>query len=256
MIDVASIRGVMAGEQNMTDGLSKHLEGLINALHAAESEEKKRYNNAIDIEDMAEATAVTIDARSKILKLRKWIEQLQSVNNEITETYDFASAPKKSENASVRPPEEPSTADAIPEFNGANSRFEAITLADDIFADESSDNAEGNTISPTATTLTTNGFVLFGASYPVSDLSALFVSFCEVLILHHPYKLALLGGMRIVDKQGHLLFSLNEHEVQEPRHKLSNGFFTSTFGSDNDIKLRCEHILLECGLKAETLKFY
>ena len=67
----------------MTNEYTLYIEGLMNALRTAESEEKKRYNNAIDIEDMAEATSVTIDARGKILKLRKWIEQLQSMHNEI-----------------------------------------------------------------------------------------------------------------------------------------------------------------------------
>jgi len=73
----------LAGEQIMTNEYTLYIEGLMNALRTAESEEKKRYNNAIDIEDMAEATSVTIDARGKILKLRKWIEQLQSMHNEI-----------------------------------------------------------------------------------------------------------------------------------------------------------------------------
>jgi len=63
--------------------IEQQIVALLDALRASEQEEKKRYNAAIDIEDMAEATAVTIDARTKIQQLRKWTEDVLTIQKEI-----------------------------------------------------------------------------------------------------------------------------------------------------------------------------
>lgn len=49
---------------------------LIDLLHEEEAKQKKRYDAAIDIEDMTEATAAIIDARRRIQQIRKWSEEL------------------------------------------------------------------------------------------------------------------------------------------------------------------------------------
>jgi hypothetical protein len=67
--------------------IEQQIEALLDALQLSEQEEKKRYNAAIDIEDMAEATAVTIDARTKIQQLRKWTEDVLSIQKEIQNLY-------------------------------------------------------------------------------------------------------------------------------------------------------------------------
>jgi len=243
----------LAGEQIMTNEYTLYIEGLMNALRTAKSEEKKRYNNAIDIEDMAEATSVTIDARGKILKLRKWIEQLQSMYNEINEVYgsDYTFLIPKSK--SVSPAEEPVIGNVETEDENIENEDEPLTLTEDLFADAMNNNLEDV---KTETTFLPSGFELFGMSHSIVNIADFIVSLCEVLIFNHPYKIALLGGMRVTDKQGQLMFSLSEHEIPEPRHKLSNGFYISTTGSISDIKSRCEHILVECGFKTETLKIY
>ncbi len=71
----------------MPNEFNQYFSGLLTALRTAEVEQKKRYDSAIDIEDMSEATAVTIDARNKIQQLRKWIEDLQRISNEVETSF-------------------------------------------------------------------------------------------------------------------------------------------------------------------------
>jgi hypothetical protein len=71
----------------VSDRFSSYFDSLIDALRITEAEEKKRYDSAIDIEDMAEATSVTIDARTKIQHLRKWTEDLLRLRDEIVDTF-------------------------------------------------------------------------------------------------------------------------------------------------------------------------
>lgn len=56
---------------------------LIDAMRVEENEQKKRYDTAIDIEDMTEATAVIIDARTRIQQIRKWLEELTKLQEGI-----------------------------------------------------------------------------------------------------------------------------------------------------------------------------
>lgn len=67
----------------MSNEIEFQINALIDALRTKEQEEKRRYDAAIDIEDMAEAKEVMLDARTKIQKLRKWAESLTSVQKEI-----------------------------------------------------------------------------------------------------------------------------------------------------------------------------
>lgn len=71
----------------MQNEFDKYFSGLLNFFRVEEAEQKKRYDNAIDIEDMAEATSVTIDARNKIQQLRKWIEDIQRISQEVASAY-------------------------------------------------------------------------------------------------------------------------------------------------------------------------
>ena len=74
----------------MSNEIELQINALIDALRTKEQEEKRRYDAAIDIEDMAEAKEVMLDARTKIQKLRKWAESLTSVQKEISSS-SFAS---------------------------------------------------------------------------------------------------------------------------------------------------------------------
>lgn len=71
----------------MQNEFDKYFSGLLTSLRVAEAEQKKRYDSAIDIEDMAEATSVTIDSRNRILQLRKWIEDIQRISQEVDSAY-------------------------------------------------------------------------------------------------------------------------------------------------------------------------
>lgn len=77
----------------MRNEFDQYFGGLLAALRAAEVEQKKRYDGAIDIEDMAEATAVTIDARNKI---KQWVERLSDIRDEIIADADASHTPKPS----------------------------------------------------------------------------------------------------------------------------------------------------------------
>lgn len=86
----------------MPNEFNQYFSGLLTALRAAEVKQKKRYDSAIDIEDMSEATTVTIDARNKIQQLRKWIEDLQRINNEVETTFSVVpSSTHKSDDTMV-----------------------------------------------------------------------------------------------------------------------------------------------------------
>jgi hypothetical protein len=81
----------------MTNEYRRLFDGLIATLRAKEAEEKKRYDSAINIEDMTEFTAVTNDARAKILSIRKWIDDFQKINDEVSAVFSDASTEKASQ---------------------------------------------------------------------------------------------------------------------------------------------------------------
>ncbi|MDL2233237.1 hypothetical protein LJC63_06620 [Ruminococcaceae bacterium OttesenSCG-928-L11] len=71
----------------MSNKIAHQITALIDALRTEEQEEKKRYDAAIDIEDMAEAKEVMFDARTKIQQLRKWTESLAVMQEEVSGSY-------------------------------------------------------------------------------------------------------------------------------------------------------------------------
>jgi hypothetical protein len=75
------------GGAGVSSEIELQINTLIDALRTKEQEEKRRYDAAIDIEDMAEAKEVMLDARTKIQQLRKWAESLTLVQKEIAGSY-------------------------------------------------------------------------------------------------------------------------------------------------------------------------
>jgi hypothetical protein len=71
----------------VSNEIELQINALIDALRIKVQEEKKRYDAAIDIEDMAEAKVVMFDARAKIQQLRKWTESLVAVQSEISNSF-------------------------------------------------------------------------------------------------------------------------------------------------------------------------
>ena len=71
----------------MSNEIHQYFSELLAALRFEEAEQKKIHDNAIDIEDMADATAVTIEARTKIQLLRKNAEELQLIHNEFSSVF-------------------------------------------------------------------------------------------------------------------------------------------------------------------------
>ena len=81
----------------MSDKYKRLFDELISTLRAKESEEKERYDSAINIENMAEFTAVTNDARAKIFNIRKWIDDFKKINDEVSVVYSDASTEETSQ---------------------------------------------------------------------------------------------------------------------------------------------------------------
>ena len=77
----------MLGGAGVSNEIELQINALIDALRIKVQEEKKRYDGAIDIEDMAESKVVMFDARTKILQLRKWTESLVAVQGEISNSF-------------------------------------------------------------------------------------------------------------------------------------------------------------------------
>ena len=225
----------------MASGYTHHFEEAVKALRTIESEELKRYNKAIDIEDLAEATAVTIDARTKILKLRQCVESLLSINGEIVAMFAIDPKHTASEITNIQP-----DYNSIPdETNNLNN------------SDESDTTTKKNTQNiPKTEPLgdAPSEFEFLGSSYPINGISDLIPALCELLILYRPYKFARMGGSHTIDKNGQLILSLNKQEIKEPHRKLSNGFYINTDCSASDIKSQCELMLVECGYSSEILK--
>lgn len=195
------------------------------ALRVTEIEQKKRYESAIDIEDMTEATAVTIDARTKIQQLRKWIEDLQRINHEVETVFPVVpSATQESGDTIV---------DIVPQPIRTVERHN-----DD---DSSTQN------------IPIKGFVLLGKPYNTSSWQELLTMLCETMVLKKPYKFAGLGTNARMTQFSRPILSLDEQQI-ESRQKLSNGLFVDTGGSDNEIKIRCEHILSACGYSSDVLQ--
>jgi len=235
----------------MIDGYIQHFEGLLNALHAAEAKEKQRYNNAIDIEDMAEATAVTIDARTKILKLRKCIEDFHSLNADVATIYpveplETASIFVSNESTSHKI-EEPSQMEIGEIDSSASIVNEDVEDNKDIFAHEDIN------IESLDANVNPSEFSLFGKTYSFNDVGDFIITFCEIVILHRPYKFAGFGLRNTSNERTQIKFGLEKEQIAEPRNKLSNGFFVNTSGTMAEIKTLCKHILVECGYNAEAL---
>lgn len=71
----------------MSNEIEQKMNALVDALRTEEQKEKRRYDDAIDIEDMTKAKEVMLDARAKIQQLRKWAESLIVLQAEITDAY-------------------------------------------------------------------------------------------------------------------------------------------------------------------------
>jgi hypothetical protein len=241
----------------MTEGLqmpndfTQYFNELLTALHAEEAEQKKRYNCAIDIEDMAEFTAVTIDAQTKIQRLRKWIEDLQRINHEVETVFPderldtqesveiLAAIMQQSANAIIQVDEEDTPFNILIEPEVEQTVFEesVVMICND----------EPVIDSP-------KKFILLGKPYSVNSWQELITKLCEALLLKKPYKLATLSVAPLPGISEQITLSLDEQQIKEPRTKLSNGFFVTAAGSPNEIKIRCECILKACGYSSDVLQ--
>ena len=267
----------------MSNEIHQYFSELLAALRIAEAEQKKIYDNAIDIEDMAEATAVTIDARTKIQLLRKNIEELQRIHDEFSSTfvneYKVLSGTNESEVISdtgsnlqtgVFPTEsetqqfietaetEESTISPLdenePYDESAKLEIKPILLNEpeinQMTLDESvvpSENDEHITAHP-------REFILLGNTCSVSGWQEILSKLCEAMVLRKPYKFASISVTPTLGESEQRVLSLDEQKITEPYAKLSNGLYVTTAGSPKEIKTRCEHILKACGYNSDVLQ--
>ena len=208
----------------MLDEYNRNFNGLISALGAIEAQEKMRYDDAIDIEDKAEFTAVTNDARAKIIKIRKLIEGFNLINQEVAKLFNQADSSKPKEIDEERP----------------QSAQQAIQEKD------SEAPAEPAEITESAATEAI-GFTLLGKPYQVPGLAELVEAFCEAIILKKPHKFAKLAVAKDSEKQIKTAICIDEQKVPKPHIRLSNGMYVYAGGQAAEIELRCRRILNECG---------
>lgn len=213
------------GAYQIPNVVNQYFNELLTALRAVEIEQKERYDSAIDIEDMAEATAVTMDARTKIQQLRKWIEDLQRINLEFGTAFPVIPAATQESGGMI--------VDIIPQPTGMVER----------------DNDDDSSTKSIAL----KGFVLFGKPYNTSSWQTLLTMLCEIMVLKKPYRFVRLGVNARVEQYSQPILTLDEQQIQSGQ-KLSNGFYVDTGGTENEIKIRCEHILSACGYSSDVLK--
>jgi hypothetical protein len=216
----------------MFNEFDSYFNGLMTVLRAAEAEQKKRYDNAIDIEDMTEAMAVIIDARTKIQQLRKWIEDLQRIREEVT------SALSDENNGDVATVEE-----ILPE---TQSEIPTVSIEEREIA--SSQENEANLVDkPTA-------FIFLDKIYTINSWQELLVGLCEAMILHKPYRIAGFGVSCPLNTTDRTIFNFDETRIAHSPKRLSNGLFVETDGSAIEIKSRCERILEACGYSRDVFQ--
>jgi hypothetical protein len=209
----------------MSNEFDQYFSGLLTALRAAELEQKKQYYSAIDIEDMAEATAVTIDARTKIQQLRKWIGDLQCISEEV---------------ATALHTEHPTAQEPTAEDTGSTQQpAKAVVLIDEGYG---------------FTAGSPQKFVLLGKTYSINGWQELLTKLCEAMVLRKPYRFAKLSVTPALGVSERRILSLDEQQITAPRTKLSNGLYVTIAGSPTEIKTRCEHILSACGYSNDVLQ--
>jgi hypothetical protein len=209
----------------MLDGFDLYFNALADVLRAAEAEQKRRYDNAIDIEDMTEAIAVTIDARTKIQQLRKWVEDLHRIREEVTSML----SDENSGDIAADEGTTPETQAAIPAVPSEKSETVSSRNIGADIADK-----------PAA-------FTFLDTTYTVDSWQELLVKLCEAMILHKPYRIAGFGVTCPLNTADCTIFSFDQTQIAHLPERLSNGLFVETDGPANEIKSRCERILEACG---------
>jgi hypothetical protein len=216
----------------MLDEFDSYFNGLAAVLRAAEAEQKKRYDGAIDIEDTADAIAVTIDARTKIQQLRKCIEDLQRIREEATN----ALADESDSDIAVAEGTLPETQFQIPAVPGEECETVSSQNVEEDLADE-----------PTA-------FTFLDKTYTVDSWQELLVKLCEAMILNKPYRIAGFGVSCPLNTADRTIFNFDETQIARLPKRLSNGLFVETDGPAIEIKSRCERILEACGYSRDAFK--
>ena len=202
----------------MTSMYSQHYENILSILRSAEAEQKKRYDDAIYIDDNVEFRAVTNDARAKIIKVRNLIVKYEDLNNEVLSFFESADEP-------------------APEY-GNNPASAIDTSASKCLPV----NEE------------VSKFTFFGKTYPVSDGKNLVEALCEELILRKPYRFL---SIRTDEKESDWLTDFVHADKPASSSAfitLSNGFYVNLPSSSNEIVNCCERLLQYCGFGEDYYK--
>ena len=243
----------------MSDELNQYLGGLLAALRAEEVTQIQQYCNATAIDDMAEALAATIGARTKIQKLRQWVEELQRVKREVDEL--FPATPPLSQPINETPVDDaPQSVPDVKEQSDENiltSQNTGESVRQNQSPEPLGEQAPAELVSEAryneADQTALEGFTLIGKRYAASNWQEVLVKLCEAMILIKPYKMASFGINDHAAQTESRIFSLSEPQIISGQ-KLTNGLFVDIGGSGGEIKKRCEHILLACGYNSDALQ--
>ena len=216
----------------MPDGFDSYFNGLTALLRAAEAGQKERHDNAIDIEDTAEAIAVTIDARTRIRQLRKCVEDLQRIREEAADALSYENGSDIAAAEGIPPQTQPE----IPAVPGEGRETAP------------SQNIEAGFIEkPTS-------FTFLDKNYAVGSWQEILVKLCEEMILNKPYRIAGFGVSCPLNTADGTIFNFDETQIARLPRRLSNGLFVETDGPAIEIKSRCERILEACGYSRDAFQ--
>jgi len=266
----------------LLDKCNEYFDEIVTALRLAEIAEKKRRDSAIDIKDMDEAHAINADAFAKIMNLRKWIGDLQKINDELAVIFpDFSDGQPTGHEPKPEPEQKPvlefkPDAELKPVLESKPEpelRFvrepkpEPVPVPKpvlklkpepeprpgrylDILWTDSRESRDAVGNSDERAFDYPRELVLFGKSYPVNNCKSLIVTFCEALLLKEPYKFV---GLAVSRKFNQSILSMDERHVAKPFVKLPNDVYVGTGGSFDKVKAHCEIMLEECGYGKDTL---
>jgi hypothetical protein len=96
---------------------------------------------------------------------------------------------------------------------------------------------------------------LFGKQYAVNSWYELYVKVCEILLLHHPYTMAVIDRDVVINSDEQPHFSYIQSMIKNNRKRLPNGLWIETSINPDEVINLCHKFLGKCGIPPDELCF-
>jgi len=96
---------------------------------------------------------------------------------------------------------------------------------------------------------------LLGKQYAVNSWYELYVKVCEILLLHHPYTMAVIDRDVAINSEEQPHFSYIQSMIKNNRKRLPNGLWIETSINPDEVINLCHKFLDKCGIPPEELCF-